>query len=169
MLQNGKDWKEISEELSVEAKARPVSVFTVDTRPGTTASVASCVQNSAQSHFVSQISEQEAIQFLNRKKTAEKPSISIEDAIKKISTSSSRIDPERAETEEAGAGAGAGKPRIFSKFWGAAADSGAAVWRTQRDQRAASEIIALQRRHEEQAEDTGGFMKKFTKRHKISY
>ena len=100
MLQNGKDWKEISEELSVEAKARPVSVFTVDTRPGTTASLASCVQNSAQSHFVSQISEQEAIQFLNRKKTAEKPSISIEDAIKKISTSSSRIDPERAETEE---------------------------------------------------------------------
>ena len=167
MLQNGKDWKEISEELSVEAKARPVSVFTVDTRPGTTASLASCVQNSAQSHFVSQISEQEAIQFLNRKKTAEKPSISIEDAIKKISTSSSRIDPERTEAEEAGAGTS--KPRIFSKFWGAAADSGAAVWRTQRDQRAASEIIALQRRHEEQAEDTGGFMKKFTKRHKISY
>ena len=167
MLQNGKDWKEISEELSVEAKARPVSVFTVDTRPGTTASLASCVQNSAQSHFVSQISEQEAIQFLNRKKTAEKPSISIEDPIKKISTSSSRIDPERTEAEEAGAGTG--KPRIFSKFWGAAADSGAAVWRTQRDQRAASEIIALQRRHEEQAEDTGGFMKKFTKRHKISY
>ena len=75
--------------------------------------------------------------------------------------------PLRSDPEEAGAGAS--KPRIFSKFWGAAADSGAAVWRTQRDQRAASEIIALQRRHEEQAEETGGFMKKFTKRHKISY
>lgn len=157
MSQNGKDWKEISTELSKKDKARPASTFTVDTRPPTTASL---VQNKSESHFVSQISTEEAIEFLNKKKTNEKPNISIEDAIKNIS-SNNKIDLKvNAEDDQ--------KTRIFSKFWsmpsGINSDK---VWKTQRDQRAASEIIARQRKHDD-AEDEGILMK-IKKRHKISY
>ena len=158
MSQNGKDWKEISTELSKKDKARPASTFTVDTRPPTTASL---VQNKSESHFVSQISSEEALEFLNKKKTNEKANISIEDAIKNISANNTKIDLNvNAEDEQ--------KPRIFSKFWsmpnGLNSDK---VWKTQREQRAESEIIARQRKHDG-VEDEGILMK-IKKRHKISY
>lgn len=159
MSQNGKDWKEISTELSKKDKARPASTFTVDTRPPTTASL---VQNKTESHFVSQISSEEAIEFLNKKKTSEKVNISIEDAIKNISyNNKTKIDLKVSDEDEQ-------KPRIFSKFWsmpnGLNSDK---VWKTQREQRAESEIIARQRKHDD-VEDEGILMK-IKKRHKISH
>lgn len=156
MSQNGKDWKEISTELSKKAKARPASTYTLDTRPPTTASL---VQNKTESYFVSQVSSEEALEFLNKKKTNEKANISIEDAIKNISSIKTKLEV-NADDEQ--------KPRIFSKFWsmpnGLNSDK---VWKTQREQRAESEIIARQRKHND-VEDEGILMK-IKKRHKISY
>ena len=91
-------------------------------------------------------------------KSEEKLNISIEEAIKNISANK-KI--EATATDEP-------KQKIFTKFWsmpnGINSDK---VWKTQRDQRAESEIIRRQRKNE--ASEDVGFWDKLKNRHKTSY
>ena len=109
------------------------------------------------------MSSREALNSLNKKKASkeEKASISIEEAIRKISTSNNRIDLSKTEDAEA-------NPKIFTKFWsmpnGLNSDR---VWKSQREQRAESEIIARQRKHDDHEDES--LLNKLKKRHKLSY
>lgn len=144
-----------------------MSSSTLYTRPQTGASNVSVVQNKESSHFVSQISSTEALAGQDK---ARENNINIEDAIRAISRadhhkiSQTSIKTETLEDSSL-------KPRIFSKFWsvgGAASESQSdKVWKTQREQRAESEIIAKQRRRDDLQDES--LIQKLTRRQKFSY
>ena len=90
--------------------------------------------------------------------------INIEDAIRAISRAdqhktSQSPTAEMLEDSEY-------KPRIFSKFWSDNKKSDK-VWKTQREQRAESEIIAKQRKRDDVEDES--LIQKLRRRQKISY
>lgn len=132
--------------------------MTINTRPPTTTSI---VQSRSKSHFVSQMSSREAMESPKAKaKSVERLNISIEDAIKNISATN-KLDTANSNTVEP-------EQKIFKKFWsmpsGVNSDK---VWKNQRDQRAESEIIARQRKHDDLQDEA--FLKSLKIKHKISY
>ena len=148
---------------------------TLYTRPQTGASIVSVVQNKESSHFVSQMSSTEALGLINNNNHHNnhnnRDNINIEDAIRAISRAdqhktSQSPTAEMLEDSEF-------KPRIFSKFWsvggGANSDNKKSdkVWKTQREQRAESEIIAKQRKRDDVEDES--LIQKLRRRQKISY
>ena len=101
----------------------------------------------------------------------ETSSINIEDAIRAISradqhkiSQTSTVTETLEETDF--------KPRIFSKFWSVGGASNEnlpsdKVWKTQREQRAESEIIAKQRKRDGVEDES--LIQKLSRRQKISY
>ena len=140
-----------------------MSGSTLYTRPQTGASNVSVVQNKENSHFVSQISSMEALAGQDK---ARENNINIEDAIRAISRadhhkiSQTSIKTETLEDSSL-------KPRIFSKFWSAENQKSDKVWKTQREQRAESEIIARQRKRDDVEDES--LIQKLRRRQKISY
>ena len=138
------------------------------TRPQTGASVVSVIQNRESSHFVSQMSSTEALGLINNNTTTNNNNnniINIEDAIRAISRADQRKTNqsptgELLEDSEF-------KPRIFSKFWSAENQKSDKVWKTQREQRAESEIIARQRKRDDVEDES--LIQKLRRRQKISY
>lgn len=115
------------------------------------------------------MSSTEALGGLDRNR--DNSNINIEDAIRAISRadqhkiSQTSTLTETMEDNEF-------KPRIFSKFWsvgGAPNDNipSDKVWKTQREQRAESEIIAKQRKRDGVEDES--LIQKLTRRQKISY
>ena len=138
---------------------------TLYTRPQTGASVVSVVQNRESSHFVSQMSSTEALGLINNNNNHTSNNINIEDAIRAISRADQRKTSqsptaELLEDSEF-------KPRIFSKFWSAENQKSDKVWKTQREQRAESEIIARQRKRDDVEDES--LIQKLRRRQKISY
>ena len=134
------------------------------TRPQTGASVVSVVQNKESSHFVSQMSSTEALGLINNNNNSSNH-INIEDAIRAISRAeqpkiSQSPTAEMLEESEL-------KPRIFSKFWSSENQKSDKVWKTQREQRAESEIIAKQRKRDDVEDES--LIQKLRRRQKISY
>ena len=126
----------------------------------------SVVQNRESSHFVSQMSSTEALGLINNNNNNHTSNnINIEDAIRAISradqrkTSQSPIGELLEDSEF--------KPRIFSKFWSAENQKSDKVWKTQREQRAESEIIARQRKRDDVEDES--LIQKLRRRQKISY
>ena len=141
------------------------------TRPQTGASVVSVVQNKESSHFVSQMSSTEALGLINNNNNNHRDNnINIEDAIRAIS----RADQNKTSQSPTGEMLEDSefKPRIFSKFWsvgGAKTENQKSdkVWKTQREQRAESEIIAKQRKRDDVEDES--LIQKLRRRQKISY
>ena len=100
----------------------------------------------------------------------ENSNINIDDAIRAISRSdqhkiSQSPTGDTVEEDER-------KPRIFSKFWSVGGvpnenSSSDKVWKTQREQRAESEIIAKQRKRDGLEDES--LIQKLRRRQKISY
>ena len=126
----------------------------------------SVVQNRESSHFVSQMSSTEALGLINNNNhNHTSNNINIEDAIRAISRAdqhktSQSPTAEMLEDSEF-------KPRIFSKFWSAENQKSDKVWKTQREQRAESEIIARQRKRDDVEDES--LIQKLRRRQKISY
>ena len=126
----------------------------------------SVVQNRESSHFVSQMSSTEALGLINNNNNNHTSNnINIEDAIRAISRADQRKTSqsptaELLEDSEF-------KPRIFSKFWSAENQKSDKVWKTQREQRAESEIIARQRKRDDVEDES--LIQKLRRRQKISY
>ena len=126
----------------------------------------SVVQNRESSHFVSQMSSTEALGLINNNNhNHTSNNINIEDAIRAISRADQRKTNqsptgELLEDSEF-------KPRIFSKFWSAENQKSDKVWKTQREQRAESEIIARQRKRDDVEDES--LIQKLRRRQKISY
>ena len=125
----------------------------------------SVVQNRESSHFVSQMSSTEALGLINNNNNHTSNNINIEDAIRAISRADQRKTSqsptgEMLEDSEF-------KPRIFSKFWSAENQKSDKVWKTQREQRAESEIIARQRKRDDVEDES--LIQKLRRRQKISY
>ena len=126
----------------------------------------SVVQNRESSHFVSQMSSTEALGLINNNNNNHTSNnINIEDAIRAISRAdqhktSQSPTAEMLEDSEF-------KPRIFSKFWSAENQKSDKVWKTQREQRAESEIIARQRKRDDVEDES--LIQKLRRRQKISY
>ena len=126
----------------------------------------SVVQNRESSHFVSQMSSTEALGLINNNNNNHTSNnINIEDAIRAISRADQRKTNqsptgELLEDSEF-------KPRIFSKFWSAENQKSDKVWKTQREQRAESEIIARQRKRDDVEDES--LIQKLRRRQKISY
>ena len=126
----------------------------------------SVVQNRESSHFVSQMSSTEALGPINNNNNNHTSNnINIEDAIRAISRADQRKTSqsptgELLEDSEF-------KPRIFSKFWSAENQKSDKVWKTQREQRAESEIIARQRKRDDVEDES--LIQKLRRRQKISY
>ena len=149
---------------------------TLVTRPQTGASVVSVVQNKERSHFVSQMSSTEALGLINNTRdninnNNNNNNINIEDAIRAISRSEQH-KMSQSPTSEILEDGGEFKPRIFSKFWSVGGVGGEnpksdKVWKTQREQRAESEIIAKQRKRDDVEDES--LIQKLRRRQKISY
>lgn len=125
-------------------------------RPQTNNSI---VESKSKRHFVGHISSKTALKNSQEEDKAEKLNISIEEAIKNIaSTNNNRISSSKKEDSP---------KKVYTKFWsmpnGLDSDK---IWKSQRDQRAASEIIASQRRHEEEADE--GILRKLRRNQKLS-
>ena len=140
------------------------------TRPQTGASVVSVVQNKESSHFVSQMSSTEALGLINNNNHSRDNNINIEDAIRAISRADQHKTSKSPTAEMLEAAEF--KPRIFSKFWsvgGANSENQKSdkVWKTQREQRAESEIIAKQRKRDDVEDES--LIQKLRRRQKISY
>ena len=141
------------------------------TRPQTGASVVSVVQNKESSHFVSQMSSTEALGLINNNNNNHRDNnINIEDAIRAIS----RADQNKTSQSPTGEMLEDSefKPRIFSKFWSVGGANNEnqksdKVWKTQREQRAESEIIAKQRKRDDVEDES--LIQKLRRRQKISY
>ena len=142
-----------------------------NTRPQTGASVVSVVQNKENSHFVSQMSSTEALGLINNNNNNNtRDNINIEDAIRAISRADQHKTSKSPTAEMLEAAEF--KPRIFSKFWsvgGANSENQKSdkVWKTQREQRAESEIIARQRKRDGVEDES--LIQKLRRRQKISY
>ena len=126
----------------------------------------SVVQNRESSHFVSQMSSTEALGLINNNNNNHTSNnINIEDAIRAIS----RADQHKTSQSPTGEllEDSEFKPRIFSKFWSAENQKSDKVWKTQREQRAESEIIARQRKRDDVEDES--LIQKLRRRQKISY
>ena len=163
---------EFQAELSKADKARPATSSTIYTRPPTASSV---IQSRSKSHFVSQISSQEALRSLERETNKPEEDEEKYEVTRKRATvlppASPEFSPKKTIVENTalarlGGGEEGDGTRIFEKFW--SGEQGAAkvgrVWDMKREQRAESEIIARQRRW--QHDEDRGLIRKISRRQK---